>query len=91
MKINENNTISINCFGNDETIENSTTNWLRNVLFPKFVKWCNESGPIIKTVESLSQISIEEYNELYNKLKEKYGTHMVKVIFNLKIKINKLF
>lgn len=86
LKFNENNnTISLNYYGNEEIIDNPSINWLKNVLFPKFIKWSNEELNENRTktvnIQSLSQINIEVYNELYNHLKEKYGTHLVKVCF----------
>lgn len=62
-------------------------NWMKKVFIPKVTKWIvlfkNEHNArqksAIDCVESLSLISLSEYNQLYNDLKAKYGEHMVKV------------
>lgn len=57
--------------------------WLREVLFQRLLKWIDnftkqESQAISKDVQSLSLLhNLEEYNQLYGKLKTKYGTKMV--------------
>lgn len=56
--------------------------WVQHVLFSKLLKWINsmDDEPNGVRVESLSLVSLEEYNVLYNELKIKYGENMVKVI-----------
>lgn len=60
--------------------EESNQEWLIKVVQPKLLKWAsdpeNNSSPKLK---SLSMIDLEEYNTLYNDLKVKYGTEMVKI------------
>lgn len=61
--------------------------WMKNVFLPKISKWIVSMEPDDKerkksafdTVQSISLISLTEYNQLYNDLKVKYGEHMVKV------------
>lgn len=48
------------------------------------MKWCDQelgddSQGMVSSVQSLSLVDIEEYNDLYNELKTKYGLEMVKV------------
>lgn len=68
--------------------ENSTRQiaWIKSVFIPKITKWIvsmetdyeERKKSIFDAIESLSQINLTEYNQLYNDLKVKYGEHMVK-------------
>lgn len=70
--------------------ESPNHQWLMHCLLPKFIKWwksflaetCSGDTTEVTKIESLSLINIEEYNQLYNDLKDKYGIDMVKVSFN---------
>lgn len=61
--------------------------WMKHVFVPKVSKWIvsmeaddeERKKSAFDTIESLSLISLTEYNQLYNDLKVKYGEHMVKV------------
>ncbi|XP_049956314.1 probable tRNA (uracil-O(2)-)-methyltransferase [Schistocerca serialis cubense] len=53
--------------------------WLKNTLLTKLLKWAHSLPPSKTPVKSLSLIGIEEYVKLYHTLKEKYGSHMVKI------------
>lgn len=63
------------------------SNWITSIFMPKILKWTismdetydEKSNSIFESLESLSLISLTEYNELYNHLKVKYGEEMVKV------------
>lgn len=62
------------------------TNWVERCLLPRIIKWSHSfqnensiAGTETSRVESLGLIDLEEYNELYNELKTKYGLDMVKV------------
>lgn len=54
--------------------------WLKSKFLPRLMKWmiCQNNG-VKPKVDSLSLVSVEKYTLLYNRLKEKYGTEMVKV------------
>ena len=55
--------------------------WLKNSVLPKIVKWASEVGDDGMKPEqgSLALVNIQEYNELYQKLKVKYGQPLVEV------------
>lgn len=66
--------------------ESNNSSWLEKCFHPRFVKWClsfvdddDEQNGSART-ESLALVDLEEYNQLYNELKEKYGLDMVKVM-----------
>lgn len=53
--------------------------WLKSKFFPRLIKWMeSENECIVPRINSLSHVSVEKYTLLYNRLKEKYGTEMVK-------------
>lgn len=68
---------------NSKGVSNSPNEqWLQYCLLPKFTKWWTSFADDTESserIESLSLINIEEYNQLYNELKDKYGIDMVKV------------
>ncbi|XP_014481430.1 PREDICTED: probable tRNA (uracil-O(2)-)-methyltransferase isoform X2 [Dinoponera quadriceps] len=53
--------------------------WLRSRLLPRLIKWMLSENVGRPKINSLSLVSAEKYTLLYNRLKEKYGTEMVKV------------
>ena len=57
-----------------------TKEWLYTKVAPLFLKWMkfdiSEKGNQIK---SLGLLDLEEYNNLYNSLKLKYGAEMVRI------------
>lgn len=55
-----------------------TIDWLKNVVAVKLQRWMQQELST-NSIKSLSQIDCEQYNELYNRLKSKYGTQMVSV------------
>lgn len=61
------------------------TNQLKNVFLPKIAKWMKyehvQQNSTAYSVESISLINLQEYNQLYNDLKIRYGEHMTKVIY----------
>lgn len=77
------NVISIEAIA-DESDKKLFT-WMEHCLLPKLVKWCDQEpfdhdgSGLVSNVQSLSLVDIEEYNDLYNELKLKYGVEMVKV------------
>lgn len=76
------NLISIEVIGDES--DKKVFTWIKHCLLPKLVKWCDqevseENQGIVSNVQSLSLVDIEEYNDLYNELKMKYGLEMVKV------------
>ncbi|XP_033123517.1 probable tRNA (uracil-O(2)-)-methyltransferase [Anneissia japonica] len=52
--------------------------WLKNHLLPRLLKWATESNPNPGNVFT-SLIAMDEYSQLYGKLKEKYGAKFVKI------------
>lgn len=73
--------ITIKCFAKKSANEEQQRNWVQNTFFPKFLKWIEsfDDDYVDKKIESLQLVNLEEYNALYNTLKEKYGRNMVKV------------
>lgn len=67
----------------EDKIESSSKAWLKEQLFPKFIKWAestktnNDDSGLVTS--SLSLINIIKYNQLYQQLKKKYGPEMVKI------------
>lgn len=61
------------------------TNQLKNVFLPKIAKWMKyehvQQNSTAYSVESISLINLQEYNQLYNDLKIRYGERMTKVIY----------
>lgn len=59
--------------------------WLKKNVLPKVVKWATEVSEdgIVNDRGSLQLIDIAEYNEVYQRLKIKYGKPLVKVQFIL--------
>lgn len=55
--------------------------WLKNIVLSKLIKWMHTKTEGIK---SLSAISADEYNILYNDLKEKYAKKIIEVIVVIK-------
>jgi tRNASer (uridine44-2'-O)-methyltransferase len=54
--------------------------WLKSKFFPCLIKWMHSKNENCDPkINSLSLISVEKYTLLYNRLKEKYGTEMVKI------------
>lgn len=82
VMLTNDNLISIEVIG--EEPDNRVFTWIKHCLLPKLVKWCDQelgvdSQGLVSNVQSLSLVNIEEYNDLYNELKVKYGLEMVKV------------
>lgn len=59
--------------------QDSSIEWLKTHLFPRLVNWMKNAEHVKSTPTSLSLISIEKYAKLYESLKKKYGTEMVKI------------
>lgn len=73
-------TVSLHIGGERNVDNNPSVKWLREQFFPRFVKWTDgENLSNGLTSGSLNLISVEKYAILYNELKKKYGTEMVKV------------
>lgn len=51
--------------------------WLADKLFPKILKWSEESNDDKVIVQSLSLVDVEQYFDVYRRLKEKYGKKMI--------------
>lgn len=56
-----------------------SSDWLRSKFLPRLIKWMMNEDSVGPKISSLSLVSAEKYTSLYNRLKEKYGTEMVKV------------
>lgn len=84
VMLTSDNLISIEVIGDE--LDKKVYTWIKHCLLPKLVKWCDQElgeecqGSVSNSVQSLSLVDIEEYNDLYNELKMKYGLEMVKVI-----------
>lgn len=52
--------------------------WLSNVLLVKLSRWAGEAG-LNTDVTSLKLVSVDRYNQEYQRLKTKYGSHLVSV------------
>lgn len=61
--------------------ETKLLNWIDRIFLPRIRKWIESSagGQRDQTIDSLALVNLQEYNELYNQLKIKYGENMVKV------------
>uniref|UniRef100_A0A182WBK6 Probable tRNA (uracil-O(2)-)-methyltransferase n=1 Tax=Anopheles minimus TaxID=112268 RepID=A0A182WBK6_9DIPT len=77
--------LSIRCRSSDTTDERSIY-WLREVLLERMQKWMESSIPTDSTGTSTASIrslalvdNLEEYNCLFNELKQKYGLSMVSI------------
>uniref|UniRef100_A0A182LX36 tRNA (uracil-O(2)-)-methyltransferase n=1 Tax=Anopheles culicifacies TaxID=139723 RepID=A0A182LX36_9DIPT len=77
--------LSIRCRSSDTTDERSIY-WLREVLLERMQKWMESSIPTNSTGTSTASIrslalvdNLEEYNCLFNELKQKYGLSMVSI------------
>ncbi|KAG8231271.1 hypothetical protein J437_LFUL011125 [Ladona fulva] len=68
---------SLDCNLSDPAIEKSVE-WLKNNLLPKFCKWAKSSSKAI-VGGSLRLIPIDEYNSLYQSLKAKYASPLIKM------------
>lgn len=83
VSLSGDNEISAEAIGDE--LDKRIFTWMKHCLLPKLVKWCDQealaddSSGMISNVPSLSLVDIEEYNDLYNELKVKYGLEMVKV------------
>lgn len=82
VMLTSDNLISIDVIGDE--VDTKIFTWIKHCLLPKMVKWCDqelgeECQGFVSNVQSLSLVDIEEYNDLYNELKAKYGLEMVKV------------
>lgn len=65
---------------NFEDADTSSAEWLFDSLFKKLINWTEltDGGNII---QSLTRVPLEEYCNLYNNLKEKYGEPLRKIWF----------
>ncbi|XP_055625229.1 probable tRNA (uracil-O(2)-)-methyltransferase [Toxorhynchites rutilus septentrionalis] len=77
-------TLSIKC-NSQETVDEKSTTWLREILFHKLLKWIDNFQQESNTTKSNGELislnlikKLEEYNVLYSQLKIKYATEMVK-------------
>ncbi|XP_014236865.1 probable tRNA (uracil-O(2)-)-methyltransferase [Trichogramma pretiosum] len=60
--------------------ENSNLSWFEDCFFPKLIKWIENDTPKNSLINgSLKLVSSEEYTDLYNNLKLKYGAEMIKI------------
>ena len=55
--------------------------WLSDILIPKLVQWANESSENGNRDEPkrMTLVSLDGYTSNYLRMKQKYGTHLVKV------------
>jgi tRNASer (uridine44-2'-O)-methyltransferase len=76
----EDNCISIFVQHLNEWKDNANLQWLKHKFFYKFLKWVeNEEKKNSLVNGSLKHIVSEQYTNLYNNLKIKYGMEMVKI------------
>ncbi|XP_014211766.1 probable tRNA (uracil-O(2)-)-methyltransferase [Copidosoma floridanum] len=76
----ESNNVSIGVKNFNQWNESENLLWLKTFLFPKLFKWIENEDPNKSLVcGSLKLVSSEKYTNLYNNLKRKYGTEMVKI------------
>lgn len=61
--------------------ETKLLNWIERIFLSRIRKWIESSvgGQRDQSIDSLALVDLQEYNELYNQLKIKYGENMVKV------------
>lgn len=61
--------------------ETKLINWIERIFLPKMQKRIESTtaGQNEHTMDSLTLVDLQKYNELYNRLKIKYGENMVKV------------
>nr|CAB3267262.1 probable tRNA (uracil-O(2)-)-methyltransferase [Phallusia mammillata] len=77
--LDEKNIDSVNCQSHLKDCF-VTEDWLRSVLMPTLVKWCNDDQTNnSKLPPSHSLINQERYSILYHELKKKYGLHLAKI------------
>ncbi|KAK3861311.1 hypothetical protein Pcinc_032691 [Petrolisthes cinctipes] len=64
-----------------ETENNPSLAWVQQKVLPKVVKWATEvkEDSEVEDKGSLRLIRVQEYNQLYQKLKAKYGKQLVKM------------
>uniref|UniRef100_A0A182N977 tRNA (uracil-O(2)-)-methyltransferase n=1 Tax=Anopheles dirus TaxID=7168 RepID=A0A182N977_9DIPT len=85
LQIRQEEKFSIRCQSTDTTDDRSIY-WLREVLLERMQKWMESSVPTNATGTSTSSVrslalvdNLEEYNCLFNELKQKYGLSMVSI------------
>nr|XP_040226874.2 probable tRNA (uracil-O(2)-)-methyltransferase [Anopheles coluzzii] len=78
-------TLSIRCQSTD-TVDERSIYWLREVLLERMQKWMetniptNATGTSTASIRSLTLVdNLEQYNCLFNELKQKYGQSMVSI------------
>lgn len=79
IQYHEGSFVCINIHKLNEKNYDKSCDWLKTKFFPRLIKWMNNEHNINPKISSLSLISVEKYTLLYNQLKEKYGTNMVKI------------
>ncbi|EFN89724.1 probable tRNA (uracil-O(2)-)-methyltransferase [Harpegnathos saltator] len=80
IQYHECGTTSISMQKTEDRDYSKSCDWFRSKFLPRFIKWMmSENNNVGPKISSLSLISAEKYTMLYNRLKEKYGTEMVKV------------
>ena len=57
---------------------NVTSDWLKEVLIPKLVNWCQVENLTTET-KSLKLVSVDAYALKYQYLKEKHGPRLIEV------------
>lgn len=71
---------SLSVYGENNIISDFSIEWLKQKLFPCILKWARSSDLERTSIPltSLNLVSAEKYAKLYCKLKEKYGTKLIK-------------
>lgn len=71
---------SLSVYGENNIISDFSIEWLKQKLFPCILKWARSSDSERTSIPlaSLNLVSAEKYAKLYCKLKEKYGTKLIK-------------
>lgn len=73
--------ICISYFKEDKQDGEASVVWLKKNVLPKVVKWASEVSEdgLVEDRGSLRLIDVAEYNEVYQRLKVKYGKPLVKM------------
>lgn len=83
--LDSSNLMKITVLDAEKIQQHKACNWLANILFPKLISW-TEIRDDLSTKKSLSLVQTENYCNLYQELKAKYGESITKVSINVFIK-----
>jgi len=63
----------------------SALHWLTEIFFPKLFNWAMNDKGAKPGISSLSYVCVEQYRQLYIKLKKKYAKDLINVSMNFKM------